>query len=448
MKPWHLLTIIILIISLTTISFSADYATCTCPGKCQGRDLEQSATKLLKDPSHIEKKQCIKGAKMAFGGHCGGLAGCDSGCVDVSAKFACGDAKYYTISDQGVPSDMLTQKINAGDKCLRADVYTVVVDPCGENCECDSDTRTCWPKTTNIGSPCCQNWCSGFSADDPPAYLNCIQSCEARCRLNELTQQIISVVQYLAVVIVAILLAVNGIRFITSTSPDDRDQAKHSIRYVLIALIILALLNYIIIAIFFPVQVPGGDTSIGECTSDVADITPLTLPPGAVVVNPVASGLTCTSAYYLRDLGGCKWHDGIDLAVADGTPMVAPVTGTVVRAGLVSGYGNTVAINIKDTDIIVFTAHMKSVDVSIWDETVAGVTPIGRSGDIGTPESYHIHLGVHTDYVGGIPNLDRCCGIDCGSCKGPCSRDPKEIFTDIGSCGQNSPCSTDLCLLA
>jgi len=387
MKHLHLLVIILLIVfAIPYSSFGVEYIKCTCSGKCHGRDVEQSATKLLATFS-LDERKCIENAKRAFGGHCGGLAGCDSGCAD---------AEKLPIKD------------------------------------------------LSEASQCCKDWCLGFFEDEP-AYFGCIQSCEAGCRANDLSNQFISVFQYIAVVIAAIMLSINGIKFITSDSPYDRDQAKHSIRYILIALIILALVIYLTSAIFAPIQVPGGETTVGDCTSTEAEITPITLPPGTTFISPVSPTPLCSSAYYLRDIGECEWHDGIDLAVADGTPMVAPVTGKVVRVGLVSGYGNTVVIHIPGTDMIVFTAHMKSTSVNVGDDVEIGVTPIGKSGDTGTPGSYHIHLGVHTGYTGGRPDLDRCCGIDCGSCKGPCSRDPREFFDMFGSCVQDSPCAGVTC---
>ena len=389
MNPRHLLIIAILIILLTSYS-SSDYLKCTCLGKCHGRDVEQSVTKHLKTFS-LDTGKCLARAKKAFGGHCGGLADCTSGCVELDINLEC----------EGVR------------------------------------TRA---------SSCCKDWCSGFSGDEE--YCGCIQSCEAGCRTSELTGQIISVLQYIAVVIVAIMLAVNGIKFIASDSPHDRDQAKASIRYILIALIILAIVTYMVTALFFPVRVPGGDTSVDDCTATNVAPSAVTLLPGTVLGSPVSPVPTCSSAYYLRTSptsGTCKWHDGIDLAVACGTSMVAPVTGRVVRAGSISGYGNAVVINIADSDVIVFTAHMESVSVGVGDEVVAGSTNIGKSGDTGTPGSCHIHLGTHTGYTSGVPSLDKCCGISCGDCKGPCSQDPRNYFTMFGTCAQNSPCTGTVC---
>jgi len=442
MNTRHLLIIILAIISLISHS-SSDYLECTCTGQCHGRDVEQSVTKLFEFWSTSEDEECIEMAQRAYGGHCGGLADCTSGCSNVSAELSCGEAKYYIASGTGSISDTLTWEMKAGDECVGGP-NVVALDPCGENCECSSETNKCWPTGTALGSQCCVDWCSGFSGD-PPAYFNCLQSCEAGCKTSELTGQLLSVFQYIAVIIAAIMLAVNGLKFITSESPHDRNRAKASIRYIIIALIVLAIVFYMITALFFPVRVPGGDTIMNTCTTTEVATDTVTLPSGAAIASPLSTTPVCSSAYYLRDLGTCKWHDGIDLAVACGTPMVAPATGKVVRAGWVSGYGNTVVINIPDSDVIVFTAHMESVSVSVGDEVAAGSTNIGKSGDTGTPGSCHIHLGTHTGYTSGVPSLDKCCGESCGNCKGSCSQDPRGYFTMFGTCAQNSPCSSTVC---
>ncbi|MBU4266188.1 MAG: hypothetical protein KKE96_03070, partial [Candidatus Altiarchaeota archaeon] len=180
MKPRHLLIIAMVGILLVPYSSSDEFVKCTCTGKCQGRDVNQSATKLYEVFSISEEEECFQRAKKAFGGHCGSLAQCNSGCAEASKvplNFDCGGDK------------------RAGDKCGLA-------NGCGENCGCDSDTDTCWPLAIPEASTCCKDWCSGFLADKP-AYYGCIQSCEAGCRTNDLTNQFISVFQYIAVVIAA-----------------------------------------------------------------------------------------------------------------------------------------------------------------------------------------------------------------------------------------------------
>ena len=215
MKTWQLLIIAIILISFIQYSFS-DVLMCTCTGQCHGRAIEQSVSKRYELLSGDEEDKCIERAKKAFGGHCGGLTDCKSDCVELDIDAECEDVK-------------------------------------------------------SMASSCCKEWCSGFSGDDE--YCSCIQSCEALCSTNELSNQIISAVQYIAAIIVAIMLAVNGIKFITSDSPYDRDQAKQSIRYLITALVILAIVTYIITAMFFPVQVPGGDTSLGDDCASV-ELTP------------------------------------------------------------------------------------------------------------------------------------------------------------------------------
>ncbi|MBU4341788.1 MAG: hypothetical protein KJ928_04260, partial [Candidatus Altiarchaeota archaeon] len=183
MKPRHLLIIAMVGILLVPYSSSDEFVKCTCAGKCHGRDVKQSATKLYEVFSISEGEECFQRAKRSFGAHCGGLANCNSGCVEadkIPLNFDCGGP---------------LRDIRAGDGCTLS-LF------CGENCECDSQANTCWPKDLPKASKCCMDWCSGFLADKP-AYYGCIQSCEAGCRTNDLTNQFISVFQYIAVVIAA-----------------------------------------------------------------------------------------------------------------------------------------------------------------------------------------------------------------------------------------------------
>jgi murein DD-endopeptidase MepM/ murein hydrolase activator NlpD len=72
-------------------------------------------------------------------------------------------------------------------------------------------------------------------------------------------------------------------------------------------------------------------------------------PQPMVAVPSIApvSGFRLSSDYGAREhpvLGGTRMHKGLDLAVASGTPVLAPADGVVERASWFSSYGNFIEI--------------------------------------------------------------------------------------------------------
>jgi len=95
---------------------------------------------------------------------------------------------------------------------------------------------------------------------------------------------------------------------------------------------------------------------------------------------------------------GYRWgrlHAGEDYGVPVGTNLASMSTGTVVFAGVESGYGNLVQIRYWDGTISYF-AHMSSISVSVG----TGVDPgqvVGQSGNTGHSTGPHLHLEIHPD---------------------------------------------------
>ncbi|SDZ08737.1 Peptidase family M23 [Micromonospora pattaloongensis] len=94
---------------------------------------------------------------------------------------------------------------------------------------------------------------------------------------------------------------------------------------------------------------------------------------------------------------GQRWgvlHAGIDLAMAEDTPIHAAGAGTVKAAGpLYSGYGNSVVID-HGGDVLTHYAHMNKTAVAKGQQVAPGDV-IGYEGATGDSTGPHLHFEVH-----------------------------------------------------
>ena len=90
---------------------------------------------------------------------------------------------------------------------------------------------------------------------------------------------------------------------------------------------------------------------------------------------------------------GKEFHDGIDLAAASGTPILAAAPGTVTRAGKNGGYGNYISID-HGGGLMSFYAHCKALYVSKGSKVSAG-QKIAAVGTTGSSTGNHLHFGMH-----------------------------------------------------
>lgn len=90
---------------------------------------------------------------------------------------------------------------------------------------------------------------------------------------------------------------------------------------------------------------------------------------------------------------GSTDHDGIDIAVPEGTPVRAALSGKVTAAGPNGGYGNYVAIHHAG-GLLTFYAHLSVIGVRVGQKVERG-EQIAKSGNTGTSTGPHLHFGVH-----------------------------------------------------
>lgn len=90
---------------------------------------------------------------------------------------------------------------------------------------------------------------------------------------------------------------------------------------------------------------------------------------------------------------GQEFHDGIDLAAASGTPILAFGPGTVTMSGWNGGYGNYISID-HGGGLMSFYGHCSALYVSKGATVKAG-QKIAAVGTTGSSAGNHLHFGMH-----------------------------------------------------
>jgi murein DD-endopeptidase MepM/ murein hydrolase activator NlpD len=114
--------------------------------------------------------------------------------------------------------------------------------------------------------------------------------------------------------------------------------------------------------------------------------------------SPSAAGFIWPVHGILTSPFGWRWgrmHEGIDLAVPSGTPVVAAASGTVIVAGWMGGYGNLVVID-HGNGIATAYGHNTSLAVG-YGQYVAQGQLISYSGSTGHSTGPHVHFEVRVN---------------------------------------------------
>jgi murein DD-endopeptidase MepM/ murein hydrolase activator NlpD len=106
--------------------------------------------------------------------------------------------------------------------------------------------------------------------------------------------------------------------------------------------------------------------------------------------------------------GKLRLHNGVDIAVREGTEVRPVAAGKVVFSGNRSGYGNLVIVSHPDGMITLY-AHNSSNQARLGEQ-VETCTVIARSGSTGRSTGPHLHFeawkengNVTERFLGGIP---------------------------------------------
>ena len=120
--------------------------------------------------------------------------------------------------------------------------------------------------------------------------------------------------------------------------------------------------------------------------------------PGQSYTMPLAS-FTVSSAYGWRKhpiSGEYTFHNGMDLACAEGTPVYAAMAGMVQRTGSDAASGNYIVLLHSD-GVATSYCHLQYVFVRAGEFLVEG-QPIGTAGQTGLATGPHLHFSLlHND---------------------------------------------------
>lgn len=125
-------------------------------------------------------------------------------------------------------------------------------------------------------------------------------------------------------------------------------------------------------------QRPVGRPSLGKDTF----MFPLSIP----------SAITSLFGWRIHPISGDhRFHAGTDLGAPQGTPVLAAVSGQVVTADYLGGYGLTVILQHEQGTQESLYAHLSEVFVTPGDVVEQG-TVIGRVGSTGNSTGPHLHF--------------------------------------------------------
>ena len=135
-----------------------------------------------------------------------------------------------------------------------------------------------------------------------------------------------------------------------------------------------------------------------ESATLAAKIQAATSTGGGSVGTPSAAGLIWPVSGPVTSGFGLRWgrmHEGIDIAVPEGTPVVAAAAGTVIYAGWLGGYGNLVVVD-HGGGLATAYAHNSGVAVSVGESVGQGEV-IAYSGNTGHSSGPHVHFEVRVN---------------------------------------------------
>jgi len=95
--------------------------------------------------------------------------------------------------------------------------------------------------------------------------------------------------------------------------------------------------------------------------------------------------------------GGARRHQGVDILAARGTPVLAPLAGTVLASKKQSRGGNIVVLRAAGSRTQFLFAHLDHRNVATGDRVAAGAV-LGTVGNTGNARGMSPHLHFEVDH--------------------------------------------------
>lgn len=124
---------------------------------------------------------------------------------------------------------------------------------------------------------------------------------------------------------------------------------------------------------------------------DYMNEAPLSTNRFEIRLPPVGGTITSSVGMRIDPIDG-RWrmHNGIDIAIPQGTAVKPAADGTVIYSATRSGYGNTILME-HDNGVVTLYAHNSKLLVSVG-ERVDSNTTIALSGNTGRSTGPHLHF--------------------------------------------------------
>jgi len=119
---------------------------------------------------------------------------------------------------------------------------------------------------------------------------------------------------------------------------------------------------------------------------------------------PVGGSITSGTGMRIDPIDG-KWrqHNGIDIAIPEGTPVTPAAPGIVVYSGLRSGYGYTILVE-HNNGMITLYGHNSRL-LAITGQLVDAESAIALSGNTGRSTGPHLHFEAWQSGVNVTPSF-------------------------------------------
>ncbi|MCL2215563.1 MAG: M23 family metallopeptidase [Defluviitaleaceae bacterium] len=139
----------------------------------------------------------------------------------------------------------------------------------------------------------------------------------------------------------------------------------------------------------------------------IAEESAFYYPEPPLWLNPVTGRISSPAGTrYSPITGHVEFHDGVDIAIPVGTPIVAPKDGSVVAAGYSPSFGHFLRI-AHANGYTSFYAHLSRFAVTIGDVVRQGYR-VAYSGNTGMSTGPHLHFGIFHEgqFIDPITRLD------------------------------------------